>query len=72
MLRAVFNDSAIPWIFPQVNSMDMSGLELGETGDVRSIQRAINHLEAQYGKKVDANTADQLIGYLNDLVASLP
>jgi len=35
---------------PQVNSMDMSGLELGETGDVRSIQRAINHLEA-YGTK---------------------
>ena len=34
----------------EVNSKAMSGLELGEIGDLQSIQRAINHLEA-YGTK---------------------
>ncbi len=35
---------------PQVDSIDLSGLELGESGDMQSIQKAINHLEA-FGTK---------------------
>jgi hypothetical protein len=34
----------------QVDSKDLPGLKLGESGDVRSIQKAINHLEA-FGTK---------------------
>ena len=34
----------------QINSKDLSGLELGERGDIQSIQKAINHLEA-FGTK---------------------
>jgi hypothetical protein len=33
-----------------INSKDLSGLELGERGDIQSIQKAINHLEA-FGTK---------------------
>lgn len=35
---------------PKVSSRQIHGLELGEAGDVRSMQRSINHLEA-YGTK---------------------
>ena len=35
---------------PQVDSKDFSGLELGGSGDMQSIQKAINHLEA-FGTK---------------------
>ena len=35
---------------PQVLSKDLSGLKLAESGDVQSIQKAINHLEA-FGTK---------------------
>ncbi len=34
----------------KINSQDLSGLELGESGDIQSIQKAINHLEA-FGTK---------------------
>tara|TARA_R110001583_G_scaffold39881_1_gene127743 strand:- start:13940 stop:14695 length:756 start_codon:yes stop_codon:yes gene_type:complete len=34
----------------QIDSNDLSGLELGESGDIQSIQKAINHLEA-FGSK---------------------
>ena len=37
-------------ITPQVDCKDMSGLKLGESGNIKSIQRAINHLEA-FGTK---------------------
>ena len=37
-------------IVSTINSKDLSGLELGERGDIQSIQKAINHLEA-FGTK---------------------
>ena len=40
--------------------------------DQLQYKAAINQLEAQYGKKVAAQTADQLIGYMNDIIASQP
>ena len=45
--------SFISWpnmTIPQVKSNDLSGLELGESGDIQSIKKSINHLEA-YGTK---------------------